>query len=157
MFKSISKLAMTVAAASVLATGAVAPRPAAAQSSGTLNTLLGAAAVIGGLVLYNNYQHKRQAANTVVGYTQNGGTIFGDGRIVMPSGQTIYPNANGQYPWGQAAYYNPSAATSGYRYDYNRSGQYMNRHAQGNGNGHAYGRYKDKEKDHDRKGDGDNH
>jgi hypothetical protein len=66
--------------------------------------------------------HKRQAANTVVGYTRNGGTVYGDGRIVMPNGATIYPGPNGQYPWGQAAYYNPNA--SGYTYDPYRTGRY---------------------------------
>jgi hypothetical protein len=115
--------------AAALAVGSL-PKPAAADTQSTINTLLSAAAVVGGIVLYNNYEHKKQAANTIVGYTRNGGTVYGDGRIVMPNGQTIYPNSNGQYPWGQTAYYNGNA--NGYTYDYNRTGQYDNTHRHGN-------------------------
>lgn len=123
MFRRLSKFAATAGAAAMLSTGALAtvPKPASAD---TTSTLIYAAAAIGALILYNNYQHKRQAANSVVGYTANGGTVYGDGRIVMPNGQTVYPNANGQYPTGQYAYYNPSANSSNYRYDYHRTGEY---------------------------------
>ena len=120
--------------AAALAVGSV-PKPASADTASTLTTLAGAAAVIGGLVLYNNYQHKRQAANAIVGYTRNGGTVYGDGRIVMSNGQTIYPNSNGTYPWGQTAYYNPNA--NGYAYDTQRTGEYDTTHR--HGRGHAYG------------------
>ncbi len=121
--------------AAALAVGSI-PKPAAADTQSTLNTLLGAAAVVGGIILYNNYQHKRQAANTIVGYTRNGGTVYGDGRIVMPNGQTIYPNSNGQYPGGQYAYYNNNA--NGYTYDTNRTGRYdrTNRHRHDAEHGH---------------------
>jgi hypothetical protein len=131
MSKFVSKLAVTALAASILATG-TPPRQVAAQSQGTITTLLAAAAIIGGIVLYDNYVHKKQAANAVVGYTRNGGTIYGDGRIVMPNGQSIYPNSNGQYPWGQYAYYQPQANTTEYAYDYQRTGQYdqTQRHGQ---------------------------
>ena len=161
MLKSISKLAMTIGAAAAISMGTVAPRPAVASTQGTINTLLGAAAVIGGIILYNNYIHKRQAANSVVGYTANGGTVYGDGRIVMPNGQTYYPNSNGVYPWGTPAYYSPRATQSAYRYDYDRTGQWdrTGRH----GRGHAYGHYKDHDnnghhygQDRDR-GDNDDH
>jgi hypothetical protein len=135
MLHRLSKLITAAGMAAALAVGSI-PKPATASTQSTLNTLLGAAAVIGGIILYNNYQHKKQAANSIVGYTRNGGTVYGDGRIVMPNGQTIYPNSNGQYPWGQTAYYNQNA--SGYTYDTQRTGQYdtTRRH----GNGHAYGR-----------------
>ena len=135
MFKLVSKIAVTVVSAALLSTGALAtaPKPASAD---TTSTLLIAGAAIGALVLFNDYQHKQQQNNTIVGYTSNGGTIYGDGRIVMPNGQTIYPNQNGQYPTGQYAYYNPNQTATTYRYDYNRSGQYdrTGRH-QNNGNG----------------------
>jgi hypothetical protein len=148
MLHRISKLITAAGMAAALAVGSI-PKPAAASTQSTLNSVLGAAAVIGGLILYNNYQHKRQAANSIVGYTRNGGTVYGDGRIVMPNGQTIYPNSNGQYPWGQTAYYNQNA--NGYTYDTQRTGQYDTTHrhtmyhgtyngAYGNGNGNAYGR-----------------
>jgi hypothetical protein len=132
MIKSIRTFGLGLAAAAVFATGS-APRPAAANTSTTLTTIAGAAAVVGGIILYNNYQHKRQAANQVVGYTRNGGSILGDGRIVMPNGQTYHPNSNGQYSWGQYAYYTNRFNTSNVIYDQNRSGQYdrMHRHDDG--------------------------
>jgi hypothetical protein len=113
-------------------------QPAAASTGSTYTLIESGLALIGGIILYNNYRHKRQAANTIVGYTRNGGTVYGDGRIVMPDGTTIYPGRNGQYPWGQYAYYNPGA--SGYQYDYNRTGEYdrTGRHDRGN----HYGWYK---------------
>jgi hypothetical protein len=148
MLKSISKLAMTIGTAAAISMGTVAPRPAAAQSQGTINTLLGVAALVGGIILYNNYVHKRQAANSIVGYTANGGTVYGDGRIVMPNGQTYYPNSNGVYPWGTPAYYSPRATTSAYNYDYDRTGRWdrtgHHGHAYGHqveNSGHAYGHY----------------
>jgi hypothetical protein len=159
MFNRLSKFFTACGMAATLALGAV-PRPAAADTQSTINTALAAAAVIGGIILYNNYQHKRQAANSVVGYTRNGGTVYGDGRIVMPNGQTIYPNSNGQYPWGQTAYYNPNS--NGYAYDTERSGNYDNTHR--HGHGYAYGHSHDSEsqqghgRGHNKHGDhGDDH
>ena len=136
MFDSIKKFAVITGSAAMLSTGALAAVPKAA-SADTTSTLLTAAGIVGALVLYNNYNHKRQAANSIVGYTRNGGTIFGDGRIQLANGQTIYPNSNGQYPGGQYAYYNPRANSSNFQYDYNRTGQYdttgRHRHPQGQG------------------------
>lgn len=142
MLKGLSKTALAFAVAASLAAGPLAS-PAAASTGSTYTMIEAAAALIGGIVLYNNYQHKRQAARTVVGYTRNGGTVYGDGRIVMPNGQTIYPNAQGQYPWGQAAYYNPGA--SGYSYDYGRTGRYDRtyRHGRGHHYGHRHHRDSD--------------
>lgn len=110
---SLSKIVMGTGLAATLALGAP-QKPAQASQTGTVNTILGAAAAIGGIIIYNNIQHKRQAANRVVGYTRNGGTVYGDGRIAMPNGQIYYPNANGTYPWGQQAYYDPNASGYGY-------------------------------------------
>lgn len=73
--------------------------PALAETSGqrsTRNILLGAAAATVGIILYNNYQHKRYAANQVVGYTRDGGVIYADGRIVYPNGGVMYPSNNGR-------------------------------------------------------------
>lgn len=147
MLRRISTLVMTALLSLSLVAGQAA-EPASASTSSTLTTIAGALALIGGLILYNNYEHKRQAANTIVGYTRNGGTVFGDGRIVMPNGQTVYPNANGQYPWGQYAYYRPYA--SGYTYDTARSGRYDRTHRHGrseherrHGKGHGHGKHGD--------------
>jgi hypothetical protein len=132
MIKKIRNFGLTLAAAATFATG-TAPRPASADTASTLTTIAAAAAAIGGVILYNNYQHKRQAANQVVGYTRNGGTIYGDGRIVMPNGQAVYPNANGQYPWGQYTYYNNRFNSNAVSYDTNRSGEYDRTHRHDNG------------------------
>lgn len=157
MFERFSKLAVATGTAAAVSAGALtaSPKPAVAQSQGTINTILGAAAVIGGIILYNNYQHKKQAANAVVGYTANGGTVYGDGRIVMPNGQVFYPNAGGQYPWGQYAYYNPNANPSGYQYDYQRSGRWDRTHRHDNGlhKGWERGRGNPHRGDRDRDGD----
>jgi len=99
MFKHLSKIVTATGMAAALAVGMI-PKPAAASTQSTVNTILGAAALVGGIVLYNNYEHKEQAANSVVGYTRNGGTVYGDGRIVMPNRQTFRPNGNGRYAWG---------------------------------------------------------
>jgi hypothetical protein len=131
MNKTLRNLTVGLALGGVLATGAVTPRPAAANTTTTL--AIGAAALIGGLILYNNYQHKRQAANDIVGYTRNGGAILGDGRIVMPNGQTFTPNAYGQYPTGQYAYYAPQFQPTNVVYDYNRSGVYDQYRSHDNG------------------------
>lgn len=117
MFSSsiIAKSLLAAGATAALAGGTLAnPAPARASTQDTINTAAGIAAVVGGIVLYNNYLHKRQAAHQVVGYTRNGGTIYGDGRIVMPNGQTYYPGPNNQYPGGQYAYYDPRYQPYGY-------------------------------------------
>ena len=122
MLKRFSKPLVALAITASLAAGSLAPQPAAASTGSTYTLIEAGLGLIGGIILYNNYQHKKQAANRIVGYTRNGGTVYGDGRIVMPDGATIYPGRNGEYPWGQDAYYNPNA--SGYGYDYGRTGEY---------------------------------
>ena len=73
----------------------------------TRNIILGAVAVAAGIILYNNYQHKlaaantaAQQANTVVGYTADGGVIYGNGRVVYPNsgGVVTYLSNNGSQP-----------------------------------------------------------
>lgn len=150
MLQRFSRMILGLAIAASLAIGPLSS-PAQASTGSTYTMIEAAAALIGGIILYNNYQHKKQAANRVVGYTRNGGTVYGDGRIVMPNGQTIYPNSNGVYPWGQAAYYRPDAR--GYNYDPYQTGEYDRTHRHGHhahanhGRGHHYG--------HDRDGDDD--
>ncbi|HEX3466227.1 MAG TPA: hypothetical protein VHS78_19420 [Candidatus Elarobacter sp.] len=120
MLNRFSKFFMASGVAAAVTTGAMIPRPASAD---TTSTLLTAAAAIGAIVLLNNYQHKQAQANQIVGYTANGGTVYGDGRIVMPDGQTYYPNSNGQYAINNYGYnngYNPST------YGYAPSGYYNN-------------------------------
>lgn len=125
MRQRIWKATLAFAIATSLVAGPLT-RPAQASTGSTYTLIEAGLALIGGIILYNNYEHKRQAANTIVGYTRNGGTVYGDGRIVMPDGTVIYPGRNGVYPWGQPAYYEPNAA--GYAYDYNRTGMYDRTH-----------------------------
>lgn len=136
MMHRLTRLAAACGAAALLTGGAVAaPLAASAQiiDQNTLNSLL---TQIGTQILYNRVVGQQQPSNTVVGYTANGGTIYGDGRIVMPNGQTYYPNGNGVYPWGQPAYYSPSAAPSNYQYDYQRTGRWDRTHRHGNNGRH---------------------
>jgi hypothetical protein len=121
MFTKLSKLVVATGAAASISVGAFMPRAASAD---TTSTILTAAAAIGAIVIYDNIQRKNAAANTVVGYTRNGGTVYADGRVVMPNGQTYYPNSNvnGQY---------------GYNYPVNNSqynnGQYNSQYGYNNG------------------------
>lgn len=149
MLQRLSRVTLAFAIATSLAAGPLA-RPAFASTGSTYTLIEAGLALVGGIILYNNYQHKKQAANTVVGYTRNGGTVYGDGRIVMPNGATIYPNARGQYPWGQSAYYQPNA--SGYDYDYQRTGQYDRTHRHGRS---AFGHSRGHHGHHHGDGDGD--
>ena len=137
--QSFSKFMLATGAAAAVTTGAMIPRPASAD---TTSTLLTAAAAIGAIVLYSNYQHKQAAANSIVGYTPNGGTVYADGRVVMPDGQTYYPNSNGQYAYANNGTYNGA-------YNGNANGAYNGayngtRRSDYNGNaGYANGRQHD--------------
>src|SRR5579884_3504633 len=76
MLQRISKGLLALAITASLALGAFAkPAPAVASTGSTYTIIESALALIGGIILYNNYEHKRQAATTVVGYTRNGGTV----------------------------------------------------------------------------------
>ena len=95
--------------------------PARADTAATTrNIILGAAAVAVGIILYNNYQHKlaiantaAQRANTVVGYTNDGGVIYGDGRVVYPNGGGVvtYLSNNGSQPCAFNGYATQCAPT----------------------------------------------
>jgi len=64
----------------------------------TRNIILGAVALTAGIILYDNYQQKRAYANSIVGYTRDGGVVYGDGRIVYPNGAVVYTSNNGYNP-----------------------------------------------------------
>jgi len=71
-------------------------RPAAAdQAAATRNIILGAAAIVG-IATYANVRHKNAVANTVLGYTPDGATVYQDGHVVTSSGQSYYPDKYGQ-------------------------------------------------------------
>ncbi len=82
--------------AAALALGSL-PKPAAAdQAAVDRNTALGIAAAIALGLTVANVTHKDAVANTVEGYTPNGGTVYGDGHVVLPNGQSYYPGNYGQ-------------------------------------------------------------
>lgn len=90
--------------------------PARAETAGQQSTrtlILTGLAVAAGIILYNNYHHKQVAANSIVGYTRDGGVVHGDGRITYPDGTVLYTGTGtGQrctymgygVPCGQQAY-----------------------------------------------------
>ena len=119
---ALIKLAMIAAATAIIATSTLAPASAGVS--------------VGAFVLFSNY-HTRQAAYIAVGYTTYGGTIYGDGRIIMPSGVVYYPNHYGVYPWGSYVYYSPRVVV--YHYDHYRTYAWDR---SGYHRGHAYGHYK---------------
>jgi len=85
-----------VAAALALIVALSMARPVRADgAASTRNIILGAAAAIAGIVIYENVHNKNVAHNTVVGYTPDGGTVYADGRIVYPNGQVLYTGTNG--------------------------------------------------------------
>ena len=72
-------------------------RPAAAdQAAVTRNTILGAAAAIAIGLTVANVEHKDAVASTVEGYTPDGATVYQDGHVVTPDGQSYYPGNVGQ-------------------------------------------------------------
>ncbi|MEA2664463.1 MAG: hypothetical protein QOI11_1407 [Candidatus Eremiobacteraeota bacterium] len=156
MQNRFSKLVVAAGAAAIIATGAM-PRPAQADATTTRNILLAAAAA-GAVILYENWQHKQQQANAVVGYTPNGGTVYADGRIVEPNGQTIYPDQNGNYNFGQYGYANNTGGRYNGQYNnaqggwingkYYGPGQY-NSGQYGNNNGRYNGQYNNAQYQHD--------
>ncbi|MBV8081741.1 MAG: hypothetical protein JOY86_02025 [Candidatus Eremiobacteraeota bacterium] len=85
-----------VAAALALIVALSMARPVRADgAASTRNIILGAAAAIAGIVIYENVHNKNVAHNTVVGYTPDGGTVYADGRVVYPNGQVLYTGTNG--------------------------------------------------------------
>jgi hypothetical protein len=74
------------------------PMPARADGQQSTQTLiLSGLAAAAAIILYNNYHHKQVAANSVVGYTRDGGVVHGDGRITYPNGTVLYTgNSSGQ-------------------------------------------------------------
>lgn len=104
-WKSIASLRSALIALALVLTlvssMAIQVRPAIAATSGqisTRNIILGALAATAGIILYNNYQRKHRYANSIVGYTRDGGTVYGDGRVVYPNGAVLYASNNGATP-----------------------------------------------------------
>jgi hypothetical protein len=135
---SIPALLIAVALVASLAMSAI--RPAMAETAGqasTRNIILGSVAAITAIILYNNYQHKKAAANTIVGRTADGGIVYGNGQVVYPNGRVYYPSNDGRTACA-----------------YDGEGPYCNQNARlyHGQRGHAYGKYKHH---HDDQGEND--
>ena len=140
----IQALVATAAIAGTLGLGMTAPAKADGAAS-TRNLILGAAAIVAGVAIESNVNHKQQLANTVRGYTQNGSTVYRDGRVIGPNGQSWYPANQGQQIScdGQncTIYANGTAYNGGYNNGYNNGyGQSYNNGWNGYGNAYVYGR-----------------
>ena len=123
----------SILTASVLtaAMGVATIAPAKADgAASTRNIILGAAALVAGVAIESNVAHKNAQANTVQGYLPGGGTVYQDGRVVLPNGQSYYPGNNGQ----QVACNGQNCYTTNNNGGYNNGGYYGN-----NGNTGYYG------------------
>lgn len=86
-----------VSAVLVATVGISTVQPAKADgAASTRAIILGAAALVAGVAVSANAAHKRQVANTVVGYLQDGSAVYQDGHVVSPNGQSYYPSTYGQ-------------------------------------------------------------
>ena len=92
--KRLSTILTAAAIAAVIPLGTAIP--AKADQTSTDEIILGAAAVVAGVATYANVQHKNQLASTVQGYTPWGATVYEDGHVVLPNGQSYYPGNVGQ-------------------------------------------------------------
>jgi hypothetical protein len=88
---SITALALTAA----FSFAAIAPA-SADQAAATRNEVLGGLALVAGIATAINVSNKNAQANTVEGYTPNGETVYQDGHVVQPDGQSYYPGNENQ-------------------------------------------------------------
>jgi hypothetical protein len=79
-----------LALAATFSIGTIAPA-SADQAAATRNDILGGLALVAGIATAINVSNKNAAATTVQGYTPNGDTVYNDGHVVMPDGQSYYP------------------------------------------------------------------
>lgn len=93
--------------------------PALADSNTTRNVIYGIAAAAAAVTLYN-VEQKHQRATTVQGYLPDGSTVYQDGRVVSPNGQSWYPGNRGE----QVACSNGACTINGGYYGYNNGGTY---------------------------------
>lgn len=70
--------------------------PARADGAATTRTIIGVAAAVAGIATAINVEHKRATANQVVGYLQDGSTVYADGHVVSPNGYSWYPGNQGE-------------------------------------------------------------
>ena len=129
---SVFRTLVAVVMAATLAFGLTVKPAAADQAAATRNTIFGIAAAIAIGVTAANVAHKNAVANTVEGYTPDGGTVYGNGLVALPNGQSYYPgNYNQSISCNDGSCVVSGSAYNGNGYDGN--GYY------GNGGGYDYG------------------
>jgi hypothetical protein len=113
-------------------------KPAAAdQAAATRNEILGVAAAIAIGLTAANVAHKNAVANTVQGYLPDGSTVYGNGEVVAPNGQSYYPGTYGQQVSCNGGYCGVSgngAYNNGYNNSYNNGAYGYNPYG-----GYSYG------------------
>ncbi|HET9028614.1 MAG TPA: hypothetical protein VFN49_00425 [Candidatus Aquilonibacter sp.] len=118
--------------------------PARADGAATTRTIIGAAAAIAGIATAINVENKHRRANTVVGYLDDGSTVYADGRVVSRNGYSWYPGNQGQQVAcnGQSCYVYNNGQNN---YGYNNGG--YNNGAYNNGGYYGNGQYNDNDGD----------
>jgi hypothetical protein len=120
--------------------------PARADGAATTRTIIGIAAAVAGIATAIKVEHKHATANQVVGYLQDGSTVYADGHVVAPNGHSWYPGNQGQQiacNGQQCSVY--SNGQNGYGYNnggynpYNNNGYYNGNNGYYNGNNGYYG------------------
>lgn len=113
-----------ITTATVATLGLTTLAPASADSAASTRNIIGIGALLAGIAIESNVAHKNTVANNVIGYTRDGGTVYGDNRIVDRNGQTYYPNDNNQTlscnNGSCVVYNNQNAQPNGYNGDARR-------------------------------------
>lgn len=91
----ITSIVTATALTAAIGLSTIAPAKADGAAS-TRNIIIGAAALAAGVAIESNVARKNRQSGTVQGYLPNGGTVYQDGHVVLPSGQSYYPGNNGQ-------------------------------------------------------------
>jgi hypothetical protein len=93
---SVMRILGAMFMAVTLAFGSTVKPAAADQAAATRNLILGAAAAIAIGITAANVAHKNAVAHTVQGYLPDGATVYENGEVVMPDGQSYYPGNYGE-------------------------------------------------------------
>jgi hypothetical protein len=135
-----NKLAMAaLAAIMTMSLGLATIQPARAdQAAVNRNTVLGVAAFLAGVFVATNVANKNAVANTVAGTTRDGATVYEDGHVVLPNGESYYPNNAGQSISCNNGYCSIYADSNGYS---NPQNGYNNGYNGGYNNGYNNGGY----------------
>jgi hypothetical protein len=128
--KYLTRTLISIALAASFGLASIAPA-SADQAAANRNTWLGIAAAVAGIAIASNVSHKNAQANAIEGYTGDGSTVYADGHVVLPNGQSYYPGNQNQSVAcnnGQCSVdggYNNNSYSPGYNNNYN-NGNYNN-------------------------------